>query len=174
MNMDNKSNNRITNFRFNDIVLYSKGWYEPTENILNDLGYLFSKVYGWNATEVYKNKETIEEEIARMMIKAIDYLYELKGIKFDTNFNGRWSNSFTSFMGEINKRMRLNNTLTFNMACIQWAMFIFSQLADDEIKLNPPHYDKHEHFRKGMMFGKHPISMTYTEMNRIAQEAFKN
>lgn len=170
--MDNKSDNRITDFRFNDIVLYCKGWYEPSDNLLDDLGYLFSKVYGWNPTEVYKRKETIENEIAKLMLKAVDKFYELKGIKFDSNYFGRWNNSFASFMSEIDKRMSRDNKLTFNMACIQWAMSIFSQLNDTEIKLNPPHYGKHERFRKGAAFSKHPISMTYTEMNRIAQETF--
>ena len=32
----------IENFRYNDLVLYCKHWYKHSDNILDDLGYIFS------------------------------------------------------------------------------------------------------------------------------------
>ena len=50
---------------------------------------------------------------------------------------------------------------------------ILQRLGTNEIKLNPPVYGKKEHFRMGQFFGEYPISMTYTEMNRIARKVFE-
>lgn len=57
----------IKNFTFNDIVLYAKGWYARSENIVADLGYLLSKIYGWTPTR--------EHDVAKMMLRALDKLY---------------------------------------------------------------------------------------------------
>ena len=51
----------IVNFTFNDIVLYSKGWYKRSENVVDDLGYLLSQVYGYYPVE--------EGEVAMYMLK---------------------------------------------------------------------------------------------------------
>lgn len=103
----------IENFVFNDVVLYSKGWYKKTD-LVSDLGYIFSTIYTWTP-------ET-EEEVARFMLMAIDHLY--------------------------------------------------TELDNTQIKLNPPHFGKKEHFRLGIMFGEYPISQTYTEMNRRVNNFF--
>ncbi|MBP5722076.1 MAG: hypothetical protein J6X18_00630 [Bacteroidales bacterium] len=154
----------ITNFTFNDIVLYSKGWYERSENILEDLGYLFSKIYGWTPTT--------EDEVANFMLITIDELYEKLGIGFTTNGYGKYNNSFASFNYEINNRMRLYK-VSYNMAIILWAMSIMMGLDRTQIKLNAPKYGKKERFRLGRAFGgKYPISMTYKEMNKRAKAMF--
>lgn len=156
---------RIENFVFNDIVLYSKHWYKHSEDICGDLAYLFSKIYAWTPKT--------EEEVAHFMLRAIDKLYELKEIKFDTECCGRFNNSFASFYDEIKNRMRLYN-VSFNMAIIYWGMSVFFNLTREEIKLIPPHYGKKEHFRLGRLFKDYPISQTYTEMNRIAERFYKD
>ena len=54
------------------------------------------------------------------------------------------------------------------MACIYWVMKIFKWKIDmSTIKLSPYHYSKNKIFR-----ARGPISMTYTEMNRIANKMF--
>lgn len=160
---------RIENFLYNDIVLYSKGWYERTDGedgIIKDLSYLFSKINTWAP----KN----EKEVAHFMMRAIDKLYEKMEIKFDAEYCGRWNNSFASFFDEINKRMLVYN-VSFDRAVILWAMSIFFGLEKDKIKLNPPHFGKNEHFRMGQAFGgKLPISTTYTYMNNVAKKAFSD
>lgn len=154
----------ITNFVYNDIVLYAKGWYEKSDNILEDLGYLFSKIYAWTPKS--------EQEVAHFMLITIDKLYESLGIGFTTTAYGLYNNSFASFHDEINSRMRLYD-VSFDMAIILWAMSVLMRLDKTKIKLNAPKYGKREHFRMGRAFGgKYPISMTYTEMNRRAKQMF--
>lgn len=154
----------ITNFVYNDIVLYAKGWYEKTDNISNDLGYLFSKIYAWTPKT--------DQEIAHFMLITIDKLYEELGLSFTTNGYGKYNNSFASFHEEINRRMHLYD-VSYEMAIILWAMSKLMELDKNQIKLNAPKYGKKEHFRMGRAFGgKYPISMTYTEMNRRAKQMF--
>ena len=155
----------VTDFIFNDIVLYAKCWYEHSDNIVDDLAYLFSKVYAWKPKD--------EKEVARFMLRAVDKLYDEMLIRFDSECNGRLNNSFASFAGEIDRREWLYGC-SRDMAIILWGLNIFAELSVNEIKLNKPHYGKKEHFRLGSMFGKRNISMTYKEMNRIADEHFKD
>jgi hypothetical protein len=152
----------IENFVFNDVVLYSKGWYRKTD-LVSDLGYIFSKIYGWTPKT--------EEEVARFMLIAIDHLYTELEIPFDYNCNGKYKNSFASFSDEIKKRMRLYD-VSYDMAIILFCLSIFQQLDNTQIKLNPPHFGKKEHFRLGIMFGEYPISQTYAEMNRRVNNFF--
>lgn len=152
----------IENFTFNDIVLYSKRWYKKTD-LVSDLGYIFSNIYGWTPKT--------EEEVARLMLIAIDKLYTELEISFDYNFNGKYKNSFASFSDEIRRRMRLYD-VSYDMAVIFFGLSIFQQLDNTQIKLNPPHFGKKEHFRLGIMFGEYPISQTYTEMNKRVNNFF--
>lgn len=148
----------IENFIFNDIILYCKGWYQTPkgDTMLDDLGYLFSKVYAWTPNT--------EEAIAYFMIIVLDRLYS--EMKLERN------DSFSKLFGEINRNIRLYQC-SFNMAIILYVHSILQGLSTEEIKLNAPHYGKKEHFRLGILLGEYPISQTYTEMNRIAQKAFQ-
>ena len=92
----------IENFTFNDLVLYSKGWYKRTD-LLSDLGYIFGQIYAW--------EPKTEEEIARFMLMAIDELYTQLGIKFDSEYYGRYRNSFAAFHDEMHHRMRNRGTV---------------------------------------------------------------
>jgi hypothetical protein len=152
----------VKDFRFNDIVLYSKGWLRSKnekDNMIDELGYLFSEIYGFEVSG--------EKEIARLMLRVIDVLYEEMGIKFDSERNGRFNNSFQSFFNEINNRMWLMST-SLDMAVILWAKSKLFELTLNEIKLNKPHYSKKGHFRIGSL----PISATYKEMNKMAKKMF--
>lgn len=103
------------------------------------------------------------------MLRVLDELYSEKHLTFE---NGAYMRCISSFMREIRKDMKLYD-VSFDMAVILELMSILSRLSREEIKLIPPHYGKKEHFRLGCLLGKYPISMTYAEMNRRAQEAFK-
>lgn len=150
----------ITDFIYNDIVLYCKGWYQKNGNMLEDLGYLFSKVYGWTPKT--------EKEIGHMMLIVLDKLYD----ELDKPINSyRFCNKYSIFMEEISKYMSLYET-SMDMAIIYLVRGILQGLSRDEIKLKAPHYGKKEYFRMGGLFEMTPISMTYTEMNRIAQKMF--
>ena len=149
----------IENFRFNDIILYAKGWYQR-KDLVEDLGYLFSKIYAWTPTT--------EEEVAKFMLRTIDRLYEEMKISFKAD---SYSFCFVSIFDKIEHDMRFYEQSRYR-ATIGVCLNILSELNRDQIKLNPPHYGKKEHFRMGRFFKDYPISMTYTEMNRIAQKTF--
>ena len=147
----------IKDFVFNDIVLYAKGWYERSEDIVDDLSYLFSKIYAWTPKD--------EEEVATFMLKVMDAVYNECPDK---------NRGLYYFHQEIKRREWLYE-VSYNRAIILWVMAELWDLKVDEIKLKAPHYGKKEKFRLGMPFGgKYPISMTYTSMTRIAEKAFGN
>lgn len=154
----------IENFRYNDIVLYCKGWYQTPEgdNMLDDLGYLFGEIYGW----VPKT----EEEIAHFMTIVLDELWSEQSIKFNLESG---IHSFSGFHNEIKRNMRIYSC-SFDMGIILFVRAILQSLRKDDIKLNRPVYGKKEHFRMGILFGRYPISMTYKEMNNIAIKAFNS
>jgi len=156
---------QIVNFTYNDIVLYAKGWYERNDNICEDLDYLFSKIYGWTSPR--------EDEVSHRMMIVLDRLYEAADVtKKDCPYC--WYMSHALFEEEVRKRMSLYKDCSRDMAIIYTVISVLQGLSKDEIKLNPPHYGKKEYFRMGSLCGKNPISMTYTEMNRRAQQMFGN
>lgn len=141
----------IEDFRYNDIILYAKGWYKRTD-IVKDLAYLFRQVYGW--------ADENERDIAHKMLRVMDRINEeLK----DTNYR---QVNLQRFYDEVQNDVCLYK-VSFDMGIILWSMSQMMQLDRKHIKLNPPHYGKKEHFR---MNGK--PSMTYAEMNRIANKMF--
>lgn len=152
----------IENFVFNDIVLYAKGWYKKSGDIVKDLGYLFSKIYAW--------EPTTEAEISAFMLMVLDKVYDEKCIMFKAD---SCLHCFSGFYNSIKKRMALYD-ISFDRAIILEVLGILQAMPRDEIKLKAPHYGKKEHFRMGRLFGEYPISMTYTEMNKIAQRTFNS
>lgn len=148
----------ITDFVYNDIVLYAKGWYERID-LYEDLGYLLSKIYGWTPKR--------DDELAYLMLNVLERVYEEQ----DKKFSSGYLCSFASFWNEVNRYSDIYEC-TYNRAIILLVLGRLLELSKEEIKLNPPHFGKKEHFRMGMLFGEWPKSMTYTEMNRIAQKTF--
>ena len=142
----------IENFIYNDIILYTKGWYKRTD-IVKDLAYLFRQVYGW--------ADENERDIAYKMLGVIDKINE--GLK-DTDY--RQVNLQTLY-GEVYDHYVCLYNVSFEMGIILWSMSKMFGLDKKYIKLNPPHYGKKEHLR---MDAK--PSMTYAEMNRIADRIF--
>lgn len=152
----------IENFRFNDIVLYCKGWYQTPEGeaMLDDLAYLFGEIYGW--------RPKTEEEIAHFMLIVLDNLFQEQDIKFKSD---SWIYCFSGFSNEVKKKMRIYDC-SYDMAIILTVRSILQHLSVDEIKLNKPVYGKGKHFRMGSLFTRLPLSMTYKEMNRRAAKIF--
>ena len=155
----------IRNFTYNDIVLYSKGWYERSDNICDDLGYLLDEIYGWCPIE--------EDEVAMYMLHVLDKLYdELQKDGVDIRLNGRWYGSYKRFEEEVRHRMVMYKQ-TRDKAIIYLVLSILQELSRDEIELKKPVYGKKCHFRMGQLVGgRFPISMTYTTMNKVASKMF--
>ena len=66
----------ITNYKYKDIILYAKGWYER-KDIVEDLSYLFSQIYGWNPSEC--DGEYTTTCVANYMLLILDDLKD-KGV----------------------------------------------------------------------------------------------
>ena len=83
---------KIKDYTFNDIILYAKGWYKGTDNICEDLGYFFSKIY-WVS-------DYNEGTIAMRMLHLLDDIYN----KLSLNRNperlaGKWLATHSQFEG---------------------------------------------------------------------------
>lgn len=157
----------VRNFIFNDIILYAKGWYERSEDICDDLGYLIDEIYGWCPIE--------ESEVAMYMLNVLDTLYEeLAKDGQELSIGTRWYNSHRLFESEVRHRMDLYGC-TRDRAIISIVLCVLQDLTRDEIELRKPVYGKKCHFRMGQLIGgKFPISMTYTTMNKVASKMFDN
>lgn len=71
----------IENFKYNDIVLYAKGWLEHKGNdTCEDLAYLLGQMYGWSSTP--------DDEISMMMLRVFDCLIEEMQGK---HWSGQWA-----------------------------------------------------------------------------------
>lgn len=148
----------IENFRYNDIVLYCKGWYYKNGNMLEDLGYLFSKIYGWVPTDI--------KDIAYFMLRAWDTYLDESGTR--TNYGQ--CHGFAEFNRVINNYMRLYDC-DFNMACIKWVCSNFVEIGITTIRINRPVYNKNQYFRLGGEYANKQ-GMTYKHMNDIAIRTF--
>ena len=158
---------RIENFLYNDIVLYAKGWYRSKGNeTWKDLAYFFGEIYAWTPQ--------CESEVSLLMLKILEKLY----IEFELDRNpekicGKWYASPFTLEQEIRKTMIFYNCNRDN-ATIIVVLEVLMNMSNDEIKLNKPVYSKKNPFRLGGAFTNYPVSMTYSEMNRIASKYFDN
>ena len=102
------------------------------------------------------------------MLNILERVYEEQ----DKKFSSGYLCSFASFWNEVNKYADIYEC-TYNRAIILLVLGRLLELSEEEIKLNPPHFGKKEHFRMGMLFGEWPKSMTYKEMNNRVAKLFK-
>jgi hypothetical protein len=155
---------RIENFLYNDIVLYSKGWFCSKENIVwKDLAYFFSKIY-------FPPKS--ESEVALLMLLVLEKLHKDLNLDRDPEkVPACWLSTPYRLEQEI-RRIMLLYDFGRDRATIQAVLHVLHKLSTEEIKLKRPIYSKKFPFRLGGYFTKYPISMTYKEMNRKAIKMF--
>lgn len=155
---------KIKDYTFNDIVLYAKGWYKRTDNICEDLGYFFKRVY-WvsNCSEAH---------IALLMLRLLDDVYNKLSLPRNPEcVAGKWLATHNQFESEVRLLMALYGC-NRDIAIIHTVLGVLHSMTKDEIELNPPKFGKKERFRLGCIGEDYPISQTYTEMNRIVQKHF--
>ena len=155
---------RIENFLYNDIVLYSKGWYRSKKNIVwKDLAYFFSKIY-------FPPKS--ESEVSLLMLLVLEKLHkELELDRDPEKVSAYWLSTPYRLEQEI-RRLMLLYDWGRDGATIIAVLNVLHTLSNEEIKLKRPVYSKKFPFRLGCYFTKYPISMTYKEMNRKAIKMF--
>jgi len=156
---------RIENFLYNDIVLYSKGWFCSKEGIVwKDLAYFFSKIYAFPP----KN----ESEVALLMLLVLEKLHKELNLDRDPEkVSACWLSTPYRLEQEI-RRLMLLYDFGRDGATIHAVLDVLQTLSIKEIKLKRPVYSKKFPFRLGGCFTKYPMSMTYKEMNRKAIKMF--
>jgi hypothetical protein len=155
---------KIENFLYNEIVLYSKGWFVSKEDIVwKDLAYFFSKIY-------FPPKS--ESEVALLMLLVLEKLHKELNLDRDPEkVPACWLSTPYRLEQEI-RRIMLLYDFGRDRATIQAVLHVLQKLSTEEIKLKRPVYSKKFPFRMGGCFTKYPISMTYKEMNKKAIEMF--
>ena len=149
---------QITNFRFNDVVLYAKGWYEHTENFMKDL----EKYIRMN-NDYWYPKEMSDTDIMNYMLKALDIVYahcdaeELK--------NHFLYHSHGAFLERVRYKQSFFN-VSFEYAACLIVYGILQGLDRSQIELNAPRYDKKHRYGGGLFSKKSTHGMTYKEMYR--------
>lgn len=154
---------KITNFPFNDVVLYSKGWYERTNNIFDDIKKCIEEDNIYNTWD-----NMFPRDICSYMLRCLDKIYTY--LDDNDKRNGRWLYSHAAFLDKIEHNMKFYNK-TYEEAIVFTVLSILSELSVDEIELKKPKYGKGRR-RMGGMFQNYPISMTYTQMNKIVKKIF--
>lgn len=156
---------RIENFLYNDIVLYSKGWYRSKENIVwKDLAYFFSQIYAFPLKT--------ESEVSLLMLLVLEKLHkELELDRDPEKVSACWLSTPYRLEQEI-RRLMLLYDWGRDGATIIAVLNVLHNLSNEEIKLKRPVYSKKFPFRLGGCFTKYPMSMTYKEMNRKTIKMF--
>lgn len=157
---------KIENFQWNDVVLFSKGWYATTDDLFHDMELSIRE----NKNYCYFDRKMTEREVIHWLFKILDDFYE-----YLTEEEKKWRRflvSHMAFMEEVNRREDLYGVST-NKAIVLTVMNIFMNLNNKEIKLNKPVYGRGRR-RLGGAFCRYPISMTYKHMNDIASKTFDN
>ena len=156
---------KIENFLYNDIVLYSKGWFVSKDDVVwEDLAYFFYKIYGF--------PPKTESEVALLMLLVLEKLHQKLELDRDPEkVPACWLSTPYRLEQEVRKLM-LFYDWNRDRATIQAVLHVLHTLSNEEIKLNRPVYSKKIPFRLGGSFTKFPISMTYAEMNRKAIKMF--
>lgn len=148
----------IENFRFNDVVLYAKGWYERSGDFMKDL----DKYIRMNDMYLYPPQMS-ETDIMNYMLKALDIVYEhctQEDLK-----NNFLCHSHAVFLEKVRHDQAIYN-VSFEQAACLVVYSILQGLNTTQIILNAPRYDK-RHRHGGGMFHRGPKhGMTYKEMYR--------
>ena len=146
----------IENFRFNDVVLYAKGWYEHSDNFMKDL----EKYIRMNE-DYYYPKEMSDIDIMNYMLKALDIVYEhcdAEDLKC-----GHLYHSHASFLERVRHMQNFYGD-TFEKAVCLIVYGILQGLSKTQISLNPPCYDKKHRCGGGLFNKKEKQGITYKEM----------
>lgn len=154
---------KIVDFAFNDVVLYSKGWYERTGDIFEDIRKCLEED---NHYYVWPNMGRCD--ICRYMLMCLDKVYE--HLDDEDRRNGCWLCSHAAFLDKINHYINFYEK-TYEEAVVYTVLEVLSCMSKDQIELKKPVYGKGRR-RIGLMFRETPKSMTYKEMNKIASKTF--
>lgn len=148
----------IENFRFNDVVLYAKGWYEHSEDFMKDL----DKYIRMNENYYYPRKMS-EIDIMDYMLIALDIVYRHctpEELKYNCLYH-----SHAVFLEKVRRNQAIYK-VNFEHAVCLIVYSILQGLSTEQIKLNAPRYDKRHRYGGGLFSRGPKHGMTYKEMYR--------
>lgn len=165
---------RITNFEWNDLVLYSKGWYENDTNTEDEFFDRIETIIKMNTNRSYESKMH-RSDIMHMLFNAHGQIIShLSDKEKDCPF---WCATPAYFYDAVSNWMRradwyYNEKISLDYASARVILDVMSNMTTEQIEMRKPIYGKGR-LRMGTMFGEQrPISLTYTQMNREAEKVF--
>ena len=153
----------LEDWRFNDLVLYAKGWYEH-KDLVEDMKHIFKTVYGYIPST--------KHELAIMMFRVIDILR-------DHLEPGEcyWWTSLVSLDNQITHNICIYDE-DRDEATIHAVLSILTEIEASVLCIKKPVYGKKMYFRKGPgIFATHEDvrksrTKTYKQMNKEASRFF--
>lgn len=150
----------IKNFRYNDLVLYCKGWYEGTDDIFAD----FERYIKMNDDYVYP-KQMTRKDVITHALRAVDLVFN--AFTKEERHN-HYIGTMSKFYDYTIHKM-LSYTKDFEVATLLVVYEFLQGLDKYQIDIIPPTYKRNKpKLGYGYKFG-----MTYKEMNKRAKAVFK-
>lgn len=151
----------IKNFRYNDLVLYCKGWYEDTNDIFAD----FEKYIKMNGDYWYP-KQMTRKDVITHALRAVDLVFD--HFTKEERHN-HYLGSMFKFYDYTTHKMWVYNVKDFEVATLLVVHEFLQGLERKQIELIPPTYGKGKpkigwHYKEGM---------TYKQMNDEVKKVFK-
>ena len=151
---------QVRNFRFNDLVLYCKGWYEGTNDMFVD----FERYIRMNEDYFYPPKMS-RQDIIQYSLKAIDIVFE--NLTKEERHN-HYLGTMAKFYDYVRHKMWL-----YNKDFEETVLFVVHELLQGldrkQIELIPPTYGK----GKPKIGWGYKQGMTYKEMNNRVKAIWK-
>lgn len=165
---------KIENFEWNDLVLYSKGWYENYATNEEEFFQEIEKVIKLNDNRSYY-KNMSRGDIMRMLFNAHTQI--CNNLEEYERTSQHWSATPQTFYTNVSNfirraKMYYNQEVSMDYAAARVIISTMSELTREQCELKKPVYGKGR-LRIGSMFGNpRPISLTYRQMNREASKIF--
>ena len=165
---------KITNFEWNDLVLYSKGWYDNNTNTETEFFNRIEEVIKLNTNRSYCDKMS-RDDIMKMLFNAHGQI--VSHLTDEEKKSPYWCATPKYFYEAVKGWMRraewyYNQSISLDYATARVILDIMSDMTTEQIEMKKPVYGKGR-LRIGTLFGEpKPISFTYTQMNREAEKVF--
>lgn len=161
---------QVKDYEWNDVILYSKGWYKTCGNLYEDLARCICE-NGNRLLTPPDGDGALRNFVVTWMLRILDDLAEK--LSEAGNHKGSHLRTHSAFYEETKRRMCFYVEDEDEAICHTVLDFMLG-LDRNDIKLERPVYGK------GMRrIGRHlmglkgnPMSMTYKEMNRVADRCF--
>ena len=152
---------QIKNFRYNDLVLYCKGWYEGTDDIFAD----FERYIKMNDDYCYP-KQMTRKDVITHALRAVDLVFN--SFTNEERYN-HYLGTMSKFYSKTTYTMLVYNIKDFEVATLFVVLEFLQGLDKDQIDIIPPTYKKN----KPKLGWGYKFGMTYQEMNKLAKATFK-